>query len=148
MLALTAAAPLMVGCVLLEGPTPATPEREAPAVPDVAPEFVPGGSASDNLPYFTEVLRAYAEGEAPVTGQPIVDAVAAAGFDKAVMQVSFDESMTGLDADNIFVSVRMGADCLIGQIVASDREFAVQVEPAVGPAQDICLIGKTRQIDW
>ncbi|EYT53789.1 hypothetical protein H490_0109475 [Leucobacter sp. UCD-THU] len=145
-LALTAA--LLAGCSLLEGPTPETPERTEPAVPETAPEFFPEGSAADNLPYFTEVLRAFAAGEQPVQGAPVVDAVAAAGFDKTAMQVSFDESQTGLAADSIFVSVRIGADCLIGQVVAEDRGFAAEAKPALGPAQDICLIGSTRVIDW
>lgn len=145
-LALTAG--LLAGCALLEGPTPETPKRDTPAPPEVAPELVPDGSAEDNLPYFTEVLRSFSAGDQPVQGVPVVDAVAGAGFDRAAMQVSFDESKTGLPADNIFVSVRIGADCLIGQVVAADRSFAAEAKPAVGPAQDVCLIGATRPIDW
>ncbi|UOR02947.1 hypothetical protein MUN77_06515 [Leucobacter allii] len=147
-LVLGLASTTLTGCFLLEGPTPETPTREAPAAPEVAPEFVPGGTAEENLPYFTEVLRDYAAGDGAVQGQPIVDAVAGAGFDRAAMQVSFDESKTGLPADNIFVSVRIGADCLVGQIVAADRSFAAENEPALGPNGDICLIGSTRAIDW
>lgn len=145
-LALTAG--LLAGCSLLEGPVPETAERVEPPVPEAPPVFFPEGSAADNLPYFTEVLRAFAAGEQPVQGVPVVDAVASAGFDKAAMQVSFDESKTGLAADSIFVSVRIGADCLIGQVVAEDRGFAAEAKPALGPAQDICLIGSTRAIDW
>ncbi|MFT4231286.1 MAG: hypothetical protein QM606_00700 [Leucobacter sp.] len=152
LLAIAVALPLLSGCTvaqsLLEGPTPVTPERETPAPAESAPELVPGGSAADNLPYFTEVLRRYSEGEAPVQGRPVVDAVAEAGFDKAAMQVSFDESKTGLVADSIFVSVLIGSDCLIGQIVTGDRSFVAENEPAVGPDGDICLIGRTRPIDW
>jgi len=148
LLAIGAVFPALSGCALIEGPTPATPKREQPAKPEVKPEFVPGGSAAENLPYFTEVLREYAAGEEPVQGEPVVNAVADAGFDKAGMQVSFDRTKTGLDADNIFVSVRIGGDCLIGQLVAADRSFVAQNEPAIGPNQDICLIGSTRTIDW
>ncbi len=152
LLAIGAALPLLTGCALIEGvlqgPTPVTPEREAPAVPEVAPEFVPDGTAAQNLPYFTEVLREYSDGTQPVKGVPVVDAIAAAGFDKSAMQVSFDRSQTGLEADNIFVSVQIGEDCLIGQLVTGDRSFAAQNEPAVGPDGDICLIGSTRPIDW
>ena len=139
---------VLTGCSLLEGPTPETPKREAPEPPPSAPELVPDGSAADNLPYFTEVLRAFSAGDQPVQGVPVVDAVVDAGFDKSLMQVSFDESKTGLAADSIFVSVRIGADCLIGQVVAEDRSFVAEAKPAVGPAQDICLIGNTRPIDW
>ncbi|MBK0419192.1 hypothetical protein JD276_09115 [Leucobacter sp. CSA1] len=146
--ALLAAAPLLAGCFLLEGPTPETPPRETPAEPEVAPELVPGGSAEENLPFFTETLRAYAAGEGAIQGQPVVDAVAAAGFDRTTMQVSFDQSRTGLPADSIFVAVRIESDCLIGQLVPEDRSFTAEAMPAVGPEQNVCLIGETRPIDW
>lgn len=147
-LALALTAPLLAGCALLEGPTPETPARQSQPVPEVAPELVPDGTAEDNLPYFTELIRSYAAGEAPITGEPVAQAVIDGGFDPTMMQFSFDESKTGLVADNIFVSVRIGADCLIGQLVTADRGFVTAVEPAVGPAADICLIGTTRAVDW
>lgn len=147
-LALSIALPLLGGCAILEGPTPTTPEREAPAAPEVAPELVPGGTAADNLPYFTEVIRAFAEGDQPVQGQPVAQAVIDAGFDRATMQVSFDQSKTGLPADNIFVSVQIGSECLIGQVVAEDRTFVAENEPAIGPEGLTCLIGETRPLDW
>ena len=144
--ALALGAVLLNGCALLEGPTPQTPERSETPRPEVAPEFVPDGSAADNLPYFTEVLRKFSKGTSPVQGAPVVQAVAEAGFDKSMMQVSFDESKTNLPADNIFVSVRIGADCLVGQVVAADRTFVAKNMPAVGPNKDICIIGKTAPI--
>ena len=145
-LAVALSATLLSGCALLEGPNPETPERTEEPAPEVAPELVPGGTAAENLPYFTEVLRTFSAGDAPVQGAPIVQAVSDAGFDKASMQVSFDRSKTDLPADNIFVSVRIGADCLIGQVVAADRTFVAKNEPAVGPNHDICLIGQTAPI--
>lgn len=146
--ALALAAVTVSGCALLEGPTPDAPKREAPAVPEVAPELVPGGSAEDNLPYFTEVLRDYAAGEGTIKGEPVSRAVIDAGFDKNLMQVSFDRSETGLDADNIFVSVLLGEGCLIGQLVTNDRSFVAETGPAVGPDKNICLIGETAPITW
>lgn len=118
---------------------------QKPAEP---PKFYPDGTAEQNLPYFTQTLDDFAAGEDPVEGVPVVDAVAAAGFDKAAMQVSFDRTQTNLVADSIFVSVRIGTDCLLGQVVTSDRSVTAVTEPAVGPSEDICLIGKTRPIDW
>lgn len=147
-LALAATLPLLAGCALIEGPTPETPTRTEPPVPEVAPEFVPGGSAADNLPYFTEVLRAYTASEASITGVPVAQAVIDAGFDPAAIQFSFDQSKTGLAADNIFVSVLVGTDCLIGQLVTGDRTFVAANEPAVGPEINVCLIGNTRSVDW
>lgn len=140
--------PALAGCALLEGPTPATPQREAPAKPEQRPELVPGGSAEQNLPYFTEVLREYGEGEAPIEGVGITTALRDAGFDTADMQVSFDETRTGLVADSIYVSVRIGTECMLGQFATEDRELVVDLAGAVGPEQDICLIGETRTIDW
>ncbi|QIM17396.1 hypothetical protein G7067_08155 [Leucobacter insecticola] len=147
-LALAATLPLLAGCALIEGPTPETPTRTEPPVPEVEPEFVPGGSAADNLPYFTEVLRKYAAGDSVIKGEPVAQRVVDAGFDPAAIQFSFDQSKTGLPADNIFVSVLIGPDCLIGQLVTGDRSFVVANEPAVGPEGNICLIGNTRSVDW
>lgn len=138
----------LTGCFLLEGPSPKTPERTAPSEPETAPELVPDGSADENLPYFTEVLRQYSAGDGAVQGRPIVDAIVESGFDKEAMSVSFDESKTGYAADSIFVSVRIGEDCLLGQIAAEGRDFSAQAEPAVGPEGGVCLIGETRPIDW
>ncbi|MBO1901987.1 hypothetical protein J4H92_08500 [Leucobacter weissii] len=116
--------------------------------PDVPPEFFPDGSAADNLPYFSEVLRVYAVGDDPVEGRGLVDAVVESGFDRTAMQVSFDRTKTGLVADNIFVSVLIGRHCLIGQMVVEDRTFVAETAPAIGPGRDLCLIGETREIDW
>lgn len=111
-------------------------------------EFVPDGSAEENLPYFRKVLEDYATGDGAIRGEPVVDAVVEAGFDAAKMQVSFDRTETNLVADNIFVSVLVGEDCLVGQLTTGDRSAFAAVEPAVGPDQDVCLIGETRPIDW
>lgn len=146
------AAAALIGLSGCAPETPTTTERptstQPPTTPEPAPEFFPDGSAEDNLPYFAHVLSTFSAGGEAVEGQPVVDAVAAAGFDRAAMQVSYDRTKTDLVADNIFVSVRIGADCLIGQIVTADRSTFAVTEPAVGPDQSICLIGATRPIDW
>lgn len=131
-------------------PAPVETPTTSPATPAPAPdpEFHPDGTAEENLPYFDEVLRAFAATAEPVEGRPVVDAVIAAGFDRDSMQVSFDRTQTNLVADSIFVSVRLGTECLIGQVVTADRSSVAVVEPAVGPDQSICLIGNTRPITW
>lgn len=139
--------PLLAGCSLLEGPTPDLPKRETPAAPEQAPEFLPNGTAEENLPFFREVLGDYASGKGPIHGQPIAQAVIASGFSKDMMQVSFDTTKTGLEADNIFVSVRIGTECLIGQVVAADRSVVAETAPAVGPEKNLCLIGETAPIE-
>jgi hypothetical protein len=130
-----------------ERPTPQQP-TPGPEEPEEPAEFYPDGTADENLPYFRQTLDRFAAGDEPIEGRPVVDAVAGAGFDRAAMQVSFDRTQTDLVADNIFVSVRIGEDCLIGQILTADRTPYAVVEPAVGPEQNICLIGNTRPIDW
>lgn len=145
-LALAALAPALSACAVLEGPTPPTPKRETPAKPAEKPKLVPGGTAAENLPFFTEVMRDYAAGDGPVEGEPLVEAITAAGFDRAAMQVSFDRTKLDLPADSIYVSVRIGADCLVGQLVAGDRSFVAKDMPAVGPDRTICLIGETRPL--
>ncbi|MEB4616600.1 DUF6993 domain-containing protein [Leucobacter sp. M11] len=116
-----------------------------PAAPD--PVLVAGGSAEENLPFFEFTLDRVGEND-DITGQFTVNTLVDAGFDKAAMQVSFDETKTNLKADNIFVSVRVGQECLLGQVVTETGEVAATVEPVVGPEANLCLIGKTRAIDW
>lgn len=144
------ASTMLSGCTVLDdlfsGPAP--PKREVAAEPAEPPKFVKGGTAEENLPYFTEVLRTYSKGTGAIKGKSIVNAVAKSGFKKKYMQVSFDKTKTDLDADSIYVSVRVAGDCLIGQLVTEDRSFAAQVEPVVGPKENLCLIGETRDIDW
>lgn len=138
---------VLTGCFLIEGPTPETPPRETPEA-EANPEFVAGGTAEENLPFFRHVLTEFADGDATVTGENVVDAVSDGGFDRDDMQVSFDRTKTSLVADNIFVAVRSGKDCLVGQVTTEKREVAAEVMPVVGPDGGTCLIGETRDIDW
>lgn len=139
---------MLTGCSVTLKPVNRPVKEETFQAPEVPPALMADGSAADNLPFFHETLRLFALGEASVQGQVVVDSLAAAGFDKAKMQVSFDETKTNLVADNIFVSVLYGQDCLIGQVVVADRSFVTKVAPAVGPEINLCLIGNTRPIDW
>lgn len=136
------------GCAAAPEPVDRPTKEENFQEPVAPPEFHADGTAADNLPYFYESLRQFGLGEAPVQGVPVVDHLVAEGFDKTKMQVSFDESKTNLVADNIFVSVLFGQDCLIGQIVVADRSFVAEEAPAVGPDKTMCLMGTTRTIDW
>lgn len=138
----------LAGCAEVPEPGQRPSKEENFQEPVEQPKFFADGTAADNLPYFHESLRLFGLGESPVQGAPVVDHLVAAGFDKAAMQVSFDESKTELVADNIFVSVLLGSDCLIGQVIVADRSFVTEVVPAVGPEKNVCLIGTTRPIDW
>lgn len=122
-------------------PTPA-PSASAPETPVLVPE----GSAEDNLPLFTAVTAAVAAGPDSVSGRAYVDALVAAGFDRAAMQVTPDQTTIGNPAESIQFSVRWGAQCLIGQVGPASGAPLTVVAPAL--ADGACLIGATRPIDW
>lgn len=140
---------LLSACSASEAPKPtqtSTTKTTTPSEP--APKLIAGGSAADNEKYFNYTLRKAIRDGMKVTGENVVNTLVNAGFDKLAMQVSFDESRTGLEADNIFVSVRVIDQCLIGQVVTADKTVTTAVEPSVGPDKTYCLIGETRPIDW
>lgn len=146
--AIAALSLLFTGCATTPEQVDRPATEEGLQEPETIPEYIPDGTAADNLPYFHDTLRQFAAGESPVQGAPIVDQLAAAGFAKASMQVSFDESKTDLVADSIYVSVLIGHECLLGQVVVADRSFVTEVAPGIGPEQTVCLLGATRPIDW
>ena len=120
----------------------ASPAPTAPA----APTLVPDGTAEDNLPLFTSVTAAVWATDARVAGRAYVDALVAAGFDKAAMQVTEDMSTVGNPAESIQFSVRWNDQCLIGQVGPATGEPVTVVMGAL--AEGTCLIGQTRPIDW
>lgn len=120
----------------------ATPATSSPA----AAALVPGGSAQQNLPFFTQVVATVWAGPGQVSGRAYIDALAGAGFDKGTMQVTPDESTIGNAAESIEFSVRLGADCLVGQVGPSIGDPVTTVLP--GLSSGGCLIGQTRPIDW
>ncbi|QCQ18125.1 hypothetical protein EHF32_05055 [Microbacterium sp. RG1] len=81
-----------------------------------------------------------------VAGRAYIDALTAAGFDKAAMQVTPDQSTVNNPAESIQFSVRWGDECLIGQVGPATREAVTVVEPIL--SDGTCLIGRTRAIDW
>jgi hypothetical protein len=127
-------------------PTPTVVET-APSVPEpAAPALVPGGSADDNLPFFASVVDGVWAGPEPMSGRAYIDALVAAGFDRAAMQVTADESTVGNAAESIQFSVRWGDRCLVGQIGPATGDPVATVLP--GLADGGCLVGATRPIDW
>ncbi|WGD36441.1 hypothetical protein [Lysinibacter sp. HNR] len=151
--ALVGIALMLSGCAAFNALTGQSPEVRSTNIPTMnpdspGPEFVPGGSAEENLDFFNFVNLQTAQGGAAINGQNVVNALVAGGFDKQAMQVSLDQTTQGLTADSIFVSVRIGSECLIGQLTTEDRTVVGAVEPVVGPDESVCLIGSTRPIDW
>ncbi|MCR2763729.1 hypothetical protein NQ152_09430 [Microbacterium sp. zg.B48] len=124
----------------------AAPEASPSAAVPAGPALIPEGSAEDNLPLFTSVTAAVWAGPENVSGRAYVDALVAAGFDKAAMQVTPDQTTIGNPAESIQFAVRWGADCLVGQVGPSSGAPVTVVTPGLGDGK--CLVGATRPIDW
>lgn len=107
---------------------------------------MPEGTAADNLPLFAAVTASvWASGD-HAAGRAYVDALTAAGFDKAAMEVTRDTSTVGNPAESIQFSVRWGDECLVGQVGSATGDPVTVVVPVV--AEGTCLVGETRPIDW
>lgn len=113
---------------------------------DITPTMIAGGTADQNKPFFDYVNKqTVALNDAPV-GQTFVDALTAAGFDRAAMQLTPDTTAADLQADSIQFSVQIGEQCLIGQFGSGSKGYKSMLAPVVGGIG--CLIGQTRPIDW
>lgn len=122
------------------------PATTAPPTPS-GPAYLPEGSAADNLPVFTAVAEGVWATDARGSGRAYIDALIAAGFDRADMQVTQDTSTVGNAAESLQFSVRWGEkECLIGQVGPSTGQVVTVVMPQL--AEGRCLIGATRPIDW
>lgn len=137
---------VIAGCTPIdEQPAPtsvATPSATATPEPD--PEFVEGGTAGQNRPFFEFVLSTMLERNPQPSSQTVVNSLVSGGFDKAAMQVTVDTTPVGERADSILVSVLIDNQCLIGQII--DAELSSQLTDVLGTGR--CLIGETLSIDW
>ncbi|MEX1078854.1 MAG: hypothetical protein WED09_07080 [Homoserinimonas sp.] len=120
-------------------PPSSAPEPE----PEPDPELVPEGSAEENLPYF-DVANSRFLADGNPGGRSIIDNLADAGFDKSAMEVTADRTPRGSDVDSLQFSVRIGDDCLLGQVDSGG--YSGTFAPAL--ASGTCLIGNTRAIDW
>ncbi len=125
---------------------PVRPSPTAPPTPE-GPAYVADGSAEDNLPLFAAVTAAVWASDQRGSGRAYVDALTAAGFDRAAMQVTQDATTVGNPVESLQFSVRWGdADCLVGQVGPSTGEPVTAVLPQL--AEGRCLVGTTRAIDW
>lgn len=123
---------------------PAAPAAPA-ATPAPIPTFKPDLAASENQEYFDWIAAGVVAADPSAGGRAFVDALAAGGFDKAQMEVTFDRTAIDLEADSIQFSVRLHEKCLIGQAGPGDSYHGV-ITPLLGTGA--CLVGVTRQIDW
>lgn len=125
-------------------PTSAPTSSEEPAA---GPVLVPDGSAADNLPLFSAITAQVWATDQRAKGRAYIDALTAAGFDKAAMQVTPDATTVDRAVESMQFSVRWGtSECLIGQVGPSTGDPVTIVMPQL--AEGRCLIGDTRPIDW
>jgi hypothetical protein len=149
-----AGAALVVGLAACSASPPAQPSASAspstPATtrptPSAPPTLNPQLSASENLPYFDSVNVAVVAANAEAGGRDFIDALVAAGFDKAQMQVTADRTTVDLQADSVQFSVLFQGECLVGQYGPASGGYHSAVRPPLGTGG--CLVGDTRPIDW
>ncbi|MFZ2964518.1 MAG: hypothetical protein WA006_07535 [Rhodoglobus sp.] len=139
----------LAGCVQ-GAPMPTPTATPTPSVSptsvtnDLNPVLRPGQSAAANRQFFDATNAALQAAAGKSDGQTIVDTLAAAGFIKADMEVTYDSTALGIPADSIIVSVRIGDECLIGQFAPS--YYRGDLQPVLGTGR--CLVGLQRPIDW
>lgn len=136
---------MLAGCAQDTAPAPTA--SATAAAPSAAPAtLIAGGSAEDNLPFFDQTNRATVAANPDAKGRDLIDALVAAGFDKAAMQVGSDTTSIGRAVDAVEFSVKLGDSCLIGQFGEVVGGYNSTVQPALGNGS--CLVGSTRPIDW
>lgn len=144
----------LAGCFGAPGGSPtASSAGESPAptaapttAPTVVPSLRPELSAEENLAYFDQVNQAVVAADPGALGRDFIDALAAAGFDKAQMQLTSDTTTLDAPADSVQFAVAFQGECLVGQYGPASGGYHGAVRPALGTGG--CLIGQTRPIDW
>jgi hypothetical protein len=114
------------------GPPPA-PGASTPPATDSAAVDQPDAAAQARV---EAVLRGASEHGKPGSEQ-LHDALVAAGFPAADVEVTADRTPTGLEADAVEVGVRQGDRCLVAQV----RSGAVHVTALPVLADGLCLVG-------
>lgn len=127
-------------------PTTTAPAASTSPEPSAPPTLRPELSASENLAFFDSVGQAVVAANPEAGGRDFIDALVAAGFDKAQMQVTADRTTIDLEADSLQFSVLFQGECLIGQYGPKSGGFHSAVRPVL--ATGTCLVGQTRPIDW
>jgi hypothetical protein len=116
----------------------------ATPTPEPAPTFVPSGTAQQNYEYFKHTVSLFHSANRMADSRRNIDNLVAAGFAKADMEVTPDQTAIGYDVDSILYSVKIGDQCLIAQVFPF--EFTTDIAPVLGTGR--CLIGQTMPIDW
>lgn len=142
---------MLAGCAPEPGAVPRPTATGAsgsvsPSAPPAPAELVPEGTATDNLPFFAQVVETVWASADSASGRAYIDALAAAGFPKDAMEVTADTTTIGNAAESIQFAVAWQEECLIGQVGPATGDPVTEVVPLL--AEGGCLIGRTRPIDW
>ena len=121
-------------------PAPMVVDEE---IVEVIPEFIPDGSAEDNLPYIDYVLNQAGAGTGLFGSLDAVAVLEDAGFDRANMEVTSDRTALELAAESITIAVIIDGECALGQW--SSDWYASTITPVLGAGT--CLLGDTLSLD-
>lgn len=131
-------------------PTPADAATaatgEATPPPSGPPTLRATLSAEENRAYFDALNLAVVAANPSAGGRDFIDALVAAGFDKAQMEVTADRTTVDLQADSVQFAVLFQGECLIGQYGSGSGGYQSAVHPPLGTGG--CLVGDSRPIDW
>jgi len=138
------------GCTARDVPTidatAAAPSATATATRTAGPDRpATTTAAARELTRFDAVNRATVAATREPGGRAFIDALVAAGYRRADMQVTEDRTSVGRAVPSVQFSVLWRGRCLVGQHGdGAGRYRGVLADPVDGR----CLIGTTRSIDW
>lgn len=116
--------------------TPTATARPEPSIPPTPDASL---SPTQNLAYFDRAVKAVLAKDASAPGEKLLQALAAAGFDPATMEVTPDRTTADLEADSIQFSVLFDGECLVGQRGPEDHGYHSMVAAPLGTGR--CLLG-------
>lgn len=129
-------------------PTPSTSKTSTKTptpTPTPTPTLDPAGTAEENFEFFESVVKRMAEESGMTDGSVMIQRLVDAGFNKADMELTPNETAIGERSDSVIFAVRFQGECLIGQIFPS-WEWTATRAPMLGTGK--CLVGNTRPIDF
>lgn len=127
-------------------PSPTSTQSTSTPTPTATPlRLDKSGTAQQNLAYFNSVNEAVLAAKPSAVGQDFINALVAAGFNKADMQLTADRTTINLPAGSIQFSVRFNGECLVGQNGSGSGGYTSQVTGMLATGN--CLIGQTVPIN-
>ena len=148
-LTLAVGAMLITSCQATQQPVdeepPVSQGPESPpvsVVEEAVYEFIPEGSAEDNLPFFAQVLENAGAGAPGSELATILEALTTAGFDPATISHTAASSKIELPVDSLSIAVTVKEQCLIGQFSTTWLETQVAHLTPTG-----CLIGDIVELE-